>query len=202
MLYDPEIDLYVDPEEFEANWAELYRDYLDASRTAGWDLADPAVLWPKNLEAAHDRAAEAARIRVRKENKVLFRERYKALSRFTARFDGILIRPCRSQEELTNEGKALDHCVAGYAGKVARGETAIFFLRREAAPDKPWYTLELDEKTLTVRQNRGFQNCARTAEVDAFERKWVAWLQAGAKRDKNGNPVLPENKKNKRSSVA
>lgn len=81
MLYDPEIDLYVDPGEFAENYAELYRDYLDSSRTAGWDLTDPAVLWPKNLEAAHDRAAEAARIRVKQESKALFRERYKALSR-------------------------------------------------------------------------------------------------------------------------
>ena len=202
MLYDPEIDLYVDPEEFAENYAELYRDYLDSSGTAGWDLTDPAVLWPKNLKAAHDRAAEAARIRVKQESKALFRERYKALSRFTARFDGILIRPCRSQGELTNEGKALKHCVAGYAGKVARGQTAIFFLRREEEPDKPWYTLELDEKELTVKQNRGLQNCARTAEVEAFEKKWVAWLRAGAERDKDGNPVLPENKKGKRRSAA
>ena len=83
-----------------------------------------------------------------------------------------------------------------------RGQTAIFFLRREEDPDKPWYTLELDEKELTVKQNRGFQNCARTAEVEAFEKKWVAWLRAGAQRDKHGDPVLPENKKDKRRSAA
>lgn len=165
------------------------RDYRRDAATAGWDLNDQSILWPKHLKRAHDRAAEAAREKMEKESVTRFRERYKALSRYTAEFDGILIRPCKTQTELTNEGKALHHCVAGYAKDVAAGKTAIFFIRRATEPEKPWYTLELDEKMLRVKQNRGEYNCDRTEEVKQFEAKWLAWLRAGAKRDKNGMPV-------------
>lgn len=52
--------------------------------------------------------------------------------------------------------------------------------------------MQLDEKTLTVVQNRGLRNCARTPEVQAFENKWLAWVRAGAPRDRDGKPVLPQ----------
>ena len=74
------------------------------------------------------------------------------------------------------------------------GGTAIFFIRRTVEPGKPYYTLELDEKTLTVRQNRGLRNCAKTAAVQAFEDLWISWVRAGARRDERGRPALPEKK--------
>lgn len=37
--------------------------------------------------------------------------------------------------------------------------------------------MELDEKKLAVRQNRGLRNCAGTAEVQAFEAAWLEWAQ-------------------------
>ncbi|MDE7376690.1 MAG: PcfJ domain-containing protein, partial [Muribaculaceae bacterium] len=61
------------------------------------------------------------------------------------------------------------------------GGTAIFFIRRTVEPGKPYYTLELDEKALTVRQNRGLRNCGKTPEVQAFEEMWLAWVRAGAR---------------------
>ena len=50
---------------------------------------------------------------------------------------------------------------------------------------------ELDEKTLKVRQNRGLRNCARTTEVEAFEREWLAWVQAGAPKGRDAGPACP-----------
>lgn len=90
------------------------------------------------------------------------------------------------------EGNALHHCVGTYGKKHANGSTAIFFIRRASRPNEPWYTLELDEKKLEVRQNRGKHNCARVPEVQAFENKWLAWVWAGAPRGQDGKPVLPQ----------
>lgn len=81
--------------------------------------------------------------------------------------------------------------MATYAKRHAGGETAIFFIRRASQPEKPFFTLELDEKRLNVRQNRGLRNCARTPEVQAFEEKWLEWVRAGAPRGRDGKPVLP-----------
>lgn len=50
-------------------------------------------------------------------------------------------------------------------------------------------TLELDERELTVQQNRGMRNCPRTPEVRAFEDLWLSWVRAGAPRDSAGKPI-------------
>ena len=78
-----------------------------------------------------------------------------------------------------------------YGQRHAEGKTAIFFIRRKSRPNEPYYTLELDEKKRTVRQNRGLRNCPRTTEVQAFEDLWLSWVRAGAPRDERGKPVIP-----------
>ena len=99
-------------------------------------------------------------------------------------------------------GDALHHCVGTYAKDHANGKTAIFFIRRAKAPRKSFYTLELNEGKLVVRQNRGRRNCARTKEVEELEAVWLAWLKAGAPRDAKGRPVVPEQSKQKEVTAA
>ena len=95
----------------------------------------------------------------------------------------------RNEQELKDEGKRLHHCVGTYAESHAAGGSSIFFIRRASNPDKPWYTLNLDDKRLTVRMNLGNHNCKTTDEVKAFEEAWIAWVRAGAKQKKNNKEV-------------
>lgn len=88
-----------------------------------------------------------------------------------------MIRPVRDEDELRREGNELNHCIGSYAQRHAEGKTAIFLIRRAETPDKPWYTLELDENKLSVRQNRGKHNCDKTKEIQAFEAAWIARCQ-------------------------
>lgn len=88
---------------------------------------------------------------------------------------GLLITPARCAEDLKAEGTALVHCVASYAGQVARGDTTIFFIRRIEEPDKPFFTLEY--RNDKVIQNRGYKNCDRTEQVSAFEARWLAHIE-------------------------
>ena len=118
--------------------------------------------------------------------------RRRLLARWSFTADGLMIRPAASQKELTDEGNALHHCVGTYGKRHASGETAIFFIRRRNSPRESYYTLELDEKKLEVRQNRGRRNCPRTPEVAAFEALWLQWVRRGAPRDRDGRPVVPE----------
>ena len=98
--------------------------------------------------------------------------------------------PAASQQDLTDEGNHLHHCVSTYGQRHAEGKSAIFFIRRKSRPGESYYTLELDEEKLTVRQNRGLRNCPRTPEVQAFEDLWLSWVRAGAPRDERGKPVV------------
>ena len=95
---------------------------------------------------------------------------------------GLLITPARCVEDLKAEGTALVHCVATYAGRVARGDTTIFFIRRIDAPDVPFFTLEYNNGT--VIQNRGYKNCARTEQVQQFEDRWLAHIEQLKKEEK------------------
>lgn len=192
--YNEYDDVYVD-DEFTG--AEYLADYWDMAREAGWDLTAPEIKWPKNLLQAHDRAMAA---RDAKKNEALrsnFAERFQFLGKWAYASGELMILPAANQAQLTREGKRLNHCVSGYGKSHAIGKTAIFFIRQVADPYKPFYTLELDEQKLEVRQNRGKGNCARTPEVTTFEHEWIAWVRRGAPRLKNGTPVgaksvLPE----------
>jgi hypothetical protein len=165
-------------------------DYWSMEEQLGQDLTDTQVRFPRNLMAAHDEAADQMQKRKEAGRAVLFRIRRRQLSRWSFAADGLLIRPAASQQDLTDEGNHLHHCVGTYGKRHAEGESAIFLIRRKSRPGESYYTLELDEKKLTVRQNRGLRNCPRTPEVQAFEDLWLSWVRAGAPRDERGKPVV------------
>ena len=148
-------------------------DYWNMAKDLHEDLNDPETVYPQNIVTAHDAATmrlEAQKTEISREK---FVKRCLQLQRFCWASDGLEIHPARSQFEMVQEGKALHHCVATYSNKMANGETAIFFIRHSNDPETPYFTLELDEKTGKVLQNRGMRNCARTEEVKAFEQKWL-----------------------------
>ena len=170
-------------------------DYWRIAKSEGYDLTDEHVRFPKDLLRAHDRVAEERRVReeaqrardrAEKNEKLreAFAARLEALAPLAWQCGSILIRPCAAPEELDAEGKALSHCVATYKNKHASGQTAIFFVRKKTDPDKPWFTLELNLKDLTVVQNRGKCNCARTKAVEVFETAWLDHIRP-MKRKKN-----------------
>lgn len=152
------------------------RDYWRMAAALEMDLDNDQVRWPKDLRTAHDLASRSYNKKKTKILKAEFDKRREQLEALAWSCDGLLIRPCATQEEMKNEGKLLHHCVARYAEDHALGKTAIFFIRQESDPDKPFFTLEWDEKNSRVVQNRGNHNCARTPEVEAFERKWLGWI--------------------------
>ena len=179
-------------------------DYWAACRALGRNLDDAQVRFPRNLIEAHDAALEQRRIaEAKKADAALaprFRVRRRQLAKYIFEADGLKIIPAGSREDLQKEADALHHCVWTYAQRHANGETAIFFIRRTVEPWKPYYTLELDENKLTVRQNRGMRNCGKTAAVQAFEDLWIGWVRSGARRDDRGRPVLPEKGQEARSA--
>ena len=159
-------------------------DYWRVARLIGADLSDPHVRFPKSLSAAHDRVTreyqqreiDRSRAKRKKENQKYrkqFDELLPRLTPYAFAADGIVCRPCMSPEELEEEGIVLDHCVGSYKSIHAAGKQPIFFVRRESEPDKPWFTLQFRLSNLTVVQNRGKCNCARTEEVKAFEEKFL-----------------------------
>lgn len=162
----------------------ILQDYWHMAHRLHRDLNDSLVRWPRNLHAAHDQVMEEQQARVNAELNAMFLERAAELEPLSFELDGLLIRPCQTEAELIQEGKDLHHCVATYAKRHAEGKTAILFIRQVTEPDKPFFTLEFDEKAKKVRQNRGLRNCDRTPEVKAFEKAWLSFVRRAKPKER------------------
>jgi hypothetical protein len=163
-------------------WPGYLLDYWTMAERLGEDLTERDMMWPQNLKRAHDQMQERQKAEAAEKRREAFQQRYERMKRYAFEDGDILIRACETEEELIAEGKALHHCVASYAERHARGELTIFFIRRKDKPDEPWYTLNFNEKKLSVTENRGMCNCARTDEVRNFENTWLEWIRSGRKR--------------------
>ena len=170
----------------------FYRDYLDMAKMLKFDLQEDIVRYPPNLIAAHDRAVEARNAVLEEEKAKRNRElqqKYKKLLKSNRRQyaysdeNFIIIVPSTAQE-IINEGKALCHCVGGYAERHLTGKLTILFLRLVKEPDKSLYTIEMHGKTLT--QVQGYQNrTPLTPEAKDFFERWLKWVQNGSPKEKN-----------------
>lgn len=163
-------------------------DYWNMARRAGLDLRDEHVQLPKSLKREHERLVEAERIARNEEEKrrkqaeiekrrPAFEKAVAPLEAWSWEDGGICIRPVHTEQELIDEGSVLHHCVGGYGPTVAKGESCIFFIRRADAPDKPWFTLQVELKTVKELQNHGMRNCAPTKEVQEFVNRWLAHVR-------------------------
>lgn len=172
---------------YRENMIQIYRDYLQDCERLALNLDDRAVLFPKDLKAAHARTIAEIKYQAEKKNEAAFQKQVDKLSRLAWEQGGLLIRPAESQKELIAEGAALHHCVGGYAGRMAEGTTAIFFIRRASDPEKPFYTLELANGR--VIQCRTDHNATYTAdlEINEFVDTWMAEVvQKQKKKTKAG----------------
>lgn len=187
-----ETDPYVEIGDFLG--VQTLVDYWGMCEALGLDLSDKHVRFPRDLCLAHDQVMERQREWKNEQLEEKIRERAEGLEKYAFQWGDLMIRAAASQKELNDEGKQLNHCVGLYADKHALGRSAIFFIRHKDQPDRSYFTLELDERQMKVLQNRGNGNCDRTKEVEEFEALWLSWLRGGCKRNKDGEPILPDKK--------
>lgn len=172
---------------FRDNTEEIFRDYLLDCVTLGLDMNDRAVLLPKDLNAAHRRTIAQVKHRANEAKRAEFQKRAEKLAAWRYEADGLLIRPAADADELIAEGAALHHCVGGYADRMADGETAIFFVRRLDEPDEPYYTLELQNRS--VIQCRTLHNASYEGNqaVYDFVAAWLRDVVGGRKHKQKTN---------------
>ena len=77
--------------------------------------------------------------------------------------------------EITTEGSSLHHCVGGYLNNHAEGRTNILFLRNNAFPNTPFYTIEVTPDDY-VMQIHGKNNRWLGNDPDAISFVWK-WIQ-------------------------
>lgn len=144
-----------------------YRDYLEMCRDLDYDMKNSFVLYPKDLQKAHDRVQKRIKI---KENELIqknFKDAMEAVADSRAFVsDGLKIVFPATPRDLETEGNALHHCVGRYVKSVTKKECMILFIRRCSDETKPFYTMEV--RGQEIIQVRGMRNCPPTEEVTEF----------------------------------
>ena len=150
----------------------MYIDYLEIAKELKYDLSVHNVLFPKNLKEAHDNAVKNRRIKAEKD--LDYPKRYKELIKmYEYEKDGFSVIIPKGSEEIITEGKKMAHCVGGYAHRHMTGATTILFLRKTDDIENPLYTIEIDDKSKSVRQIQGYNNkTPLTEEAEAFFNEW------------------------------
>ena len=144
-------------------------DYIRDAEKVGIDLRDKANSLPKDLKRRHANIIKQIKYRESKELEEKLKATLAVRNKiFCWKGKQYFIRPAASTKELVAEGKALHHCVGGYAERHAKGETTILLVRENEAPDKPLYTMEVRgsaKKGWHMVQIRGNMNSAPPKEV-------------------------------------
>jgi len=120
-----------------------WRDYISDAIKLEMDVTSEQVLFPKSAWNAHQNTIKQIQIKADEELKRQVAERNAKLKNYRFKYKGLLIRAAATADELIEEGKALNHCVGGYARRHANGECTILFIRKASEPDKPFFTVEV-----------------------------------------------------------
>jgi len=133
-----------------------WKDYIDDCIQLQYAMRDERVLYPKDIDAAHQNTLRQIKIKVDESLNIKIKGRVKKLRKqYAFSNGGFFIRPAESSIELMDEGNALNHCVGRYANDYANGGTDILFVRKTAEPEKPFYTMEVHKNQITQVRSKG-----------------------------------------------
>lgn len=165
-----------------------WMDYLSMAKRLGMDTGDAIVYRARKLRQRHDELVEQMRAQELSLQAAEILQRFPHLEEIFGELQTLY--PYQGKEfsvtvpvrvdQILKEGRTLHHCVGSsdrYWERIERRESYILFLRRNAEPEKAWYTLEV-EPDGTVRQKRTAYN--RQDEdigtVTAFLQEWQEQL--------------------------
>lgn len=157
-----------------------YFDYIDQAQKIDAFSKDAGFLFPRDLVTAHDRIAELynAELEAKRleKNKELLAERATMTKRLCAAYcyedEHYTVVVPRTMDDIVYEGKALRHCVGGYAQRHFEGVTVIVFIRRKETVSTPYFTVELRPGTGSIVQIHGLRNCNPDSDLQAFVDAW------------------------------
>lgn len=150
-----------------------YVDYIKMAIALNYDLRNDSVVWPQDLERAHDTAVTL----FNKEKAKKLKQRMLNLAKeYNFENDYYKIVIPKSSNEIVREGQKLHHCVASYVDDVAAGKTTILFVRKKEDIKTPYFTIEIKNGELI--QAHGLKNCDPPEDVDQFIKDFLSYLDA------------------------
>lgn len=152
-----------------------YYDYIGQCEQLGYDMHDTAISMPHKFFAMHERLSAIITFKETEKLRTEFAKNYDSRKVLEYHFENLFIRQPESYDEIITEGKALSHCVGGYADRHSKGALHILFIRARDKPNVPFYTVEVNTLGYIV-QVRGFKNADMTEEVERFMSQYKLYL--------------------------
>lgn len=187
---------------------QYWLDYLKMAKQLEYDMSEETVVMPKDLKERHDAAKDIIRLKISELERKKYAKLKKKLERkYAFELGELCVLVPESAEDIVREGQTLHHCVGGYVKRHIEGKTIILFLRKRRKPWRSFLTIELYEAhgKAFVMQVHGYKNelyikktgVAPSVRYGEFLDAWLAWVNAGSKRDDKGRAILPKTDKEK-----
>lgn len=185
------------PATYKTLWMD-WEDYVDMMDDMQMDCSNELLLKPKDLEAAHNELV--ARISMMESKKEIEKTEKKfpqaqkimkslELKKYEYKNGKYCIVAPTQIADIYEEGLTLKHCIHTcdiYFQRIEIQETYLLFLRKAEAPDRPWYTIEI-EPGGNIRQKKSTLNEAYKDLDDAipFLKEWQQFVKKKmSKKDK------------------
>ena len=159
-----------------------YLDYMEQCNKLEYNLHDTAFSIPHDFYTMHERLSQIIETEKNEKIEKSFRKNYQMRKILEYRNKEFLIRQPENITEIIAEGRALSHCVGGYAERHANGKLHIMFLRKADEPDKPYYTVEVNTEGKII-QCRGYKNniisnggAEKPQKIKDFEEEYQQYL--------------------------
>ncbi len=158
---------------------EIYKDYIAMAKLLGADMRIKSLQMPPRLKERHDQLVhQANKKRCELEDAAMRKVIEDGLYWWAQDFgnkDFTVVYP-QGKSDFIREGQCLNHCVGSspsYFENHCKGTRMIFFIRRAAEPDKPFFTAEIDMVDHHIRQLYGFRDCSAPTEVRDFTKEFA-----------------------------
>lgn len=172
-----------------------YRDYIEMASSLGNDIHDEIIYRDKKWRQRHDiHLAELNRIRGEEEKKAeaMAKDHWKAIKRdyerntdiFGWEKDGYCIIVPKSAAEINEEGRRQHHCVGAqdqYKTRMALRKSYIVFLRKADKPNKPYYTIEVNENRV-IQYYAAYDRQPDKEEVKKILDQWMKQVRRKFKK--------------------
>ena len=154
---------------------DYYMDYLHMLEELNTPLNNDSVLYPENLQVAHDNAMNTLNLLKSEIEEKQYQERKNQIKALEAEIDDLLFLTPHSLQEIIQEGSILRHCVGSqhYIERHTQGKTTIVFIRRKEKPDMPYFTLEYRNQQVIQIQGK----CNRQEVPEKIKQAVERWKQ-------------------------
>ena len=108
-------------------------------------MTDKAVLFPRDLRTAHAHTMAQIKYQQNQDLETSYAEKRRPVmkQKYEWAAMGLVVIVPEHVSDLIAEGEKQHNCVGGYMERVAHGLTDVVFIRKDAAPEQSYITMEI-----------------------------------------------------------